>query len=738
MDSRPFDYKTVIVVGGGPIGLAHAIGMKLLNPSLRVVVLEQYPLYQRKHTLNMMHAMLEEYQHAVEGEQQVLLSQLLAKLKADSHIRTNELEEDYFKSLATQLDVEIQIQKVNEETIDDQLLSFNPSLIIGADGTHSTVSKKLFPPDNQVKHEFDYVLQLRYEIKGEEKASPLNKTQFFQNMARQGMIANEYIGAYDEAKGVTPVTTQMMISKKDFEALNGKATSQNPIKPAARHPIYRRSEIPQVVTPDQDTWSIVTPQGLYQLNKKKTSYECILDAQEIAEAKLGDILLETGTDLEAPQELQLDIDQTTVLDQLIVAKGGRSLYANYQSIPKKPLSFITQYLADQVRSGAAVLNDSISISVNEAPATHAKQVFTFYKGIPVVLVGDAGLGLSYFKGLNAGLKSTAELFLRIKKAIKGGFSRPEEFKKALSGYQEWFLNHFVPEKVKEVASYSRNYINFPWRFMESLSLMKGSSFISYDDYEMGLIREALIIKGNDVVSTDLQNDRFQFYPHRPYAPAKLVQWDSTPLYYHLKKIKKLGFDYFKPYKSKQHLIQDLKQPLVGFGNIFVGLFKIPSGIIFWDKKLFSDGCLTFLRGVLEFGTTPLAWFLKPLTRGFMNLIKPTLQAENNKGIQELSKELLQKISGEQSGFTSEQIYTLIAQCYDIHRKFNKQTDRGQKTQIALDEILCFTTLERAEKKEDKLLAITQYATLFSQAGKRPLKESHPASHPEALPSPTHS
>ncbi len=45
------------------------------------------------------------------------------------------------------------------------------------------------------------------------------------------------------------------------------------------------------------------------------------------------------------------------------------------------------------------------ISSNEAPATYAKEPVYFYQGVPVQLCGDAALGLSYFKGLNAGIES---------------------------------------------------------------------------------------------------------------------------------------------------------------------------------------------------------------------------------------------------------------------------------------------------------------------------------------------
>ncbi len=718
MESRSYD-KPVVIIGGGPIGLAHAIGMKLLNPALKVIVLEQYPIYQRRHTLNMMHAMLSEYMHAVEGKQQALLSQLLAKLKNDRHIRTSELEETYFKALAQQLGVEIQIETVKEETIKERLSSFNPCLIIGADGTHSIVSRTLFPKDNQVKHEFDYALQLRYEIKGTEKADPLPKTQFLANMSNRGVIANEYMGAYDEVKKVTPVTTQVIITKEEFETLKDKAKSKNPIKPIAKRPIYRCSQLPkEPVDPNQDTWTIIMGDRLFQLNKNRDNYECILEAKEIDDAELTHILFETAEEKSDVIEIALDLDQKTKLDALIKKKDGRSLYSNYELIPEAPKSFITEYLADQMHSGAEIVSDSVTISVNELPATHAKQVFTELNGIPVVLVGDSGLGLSLFKGFNAGLKSTAEFFLRLKASIKRGFTDPQETTKALSQYQDWFLKIFAPQKIKQASAASQKYINFPRALMMSSSVIKGSTVSVYNHYELGLIREALLAKGKDAVSTDLQNDRFNFYPHRPYAPARLVQWDITPFGYSFKKIKKIAVDYFKPYKSKQHLAQDLKQPLIGFRNIINGIIKIPVGLLFLDKKLTGDGFITLIRGTLELAMAPLTCLVKPLTRGFMNLVKPPLMIENNKGIKKLSDEIMENLNAF-NAYTPEEIYKLTTRCYDIHRKFSKQRDRGQRTQVELDEISCFNYLRDAEATHDKLTAITRYATLFCPKGGKP-------------------
>src|SRR5690242_9248184 len=93
------DNKTVVIVGGGPIGLAHAWGLKKLNKNLNIIVKEKYQEYQRKHTLIMKPTSLEALMKATHTLEDPILSGLLKRLKKDPHIRTNELEK-IFKDMA--------------------------------------------------------------------------------------------------------------------------------------------------------------------------------------------------------------------------------------------------------------------------------------------------------------------------------------------------------------------------------------------------------------------------------------------------------------------------------------------------------------------------------------------------------------------------------------------------------------------------------------------------------------
>ncbi|KTC78050.1 FAD-dependent oxidoreductase [Legionella brunensis] len=605
----------VVIVGGGPIGLAHAWGIKKLNPNLEIVVLEKYEEYQRKHTLVMQHEQLKKLMEATETTEDPTLVALLNRLKKDPHIRTNELEQ-IFKKMAQNLGVKIVNEEVKQETIHEQIFDKYPKarLVIGADGTHSVVSRALFGEDNQVKHEFDYVLQLRYEVKGEKKAGAISTIDFYQEMARQGLIANEYVGSF--ADGKTPITMQMMISKQAFEALK-TATSKNPITPFA-----------DSGNSTQD------------------------DANKISERK--------------PDEL-----------------------------PEEIKRFIYRYLAQKIKSGdhEQIDYNSIRVSVNEAPATHAKQVAQqanhTFGDVVISLGGDAGLGLSYFKGLNAGLESTAQFLAYLKPLIKQGLPDASKINEALAPYQDWFLNNFVPRKIKEVADYSTYRIRSVWKGIQIIQSIKtASTFDDEDgDTQENIIADYFKLLAKNAAAESDSNVAWRAYPHRAYDPVKLGQFSYVPIQHTLRKIAKLFIDYFKPYKSDFQLRQDFKQPLVGFNNTGVGLAKIIVGLFTLDIRRFGDGVFTLLRGAIELATWPLAWFVKPITRGIATLISNPLKIETNKGMQNLAvygQNYLNQVE-EDSDLSPQKVHELLAVCNDLHRKYSKGIQRSQATNIAVAE-----------------------------------------------------
>lgn len=638
----------VVIVGAGPIGLAHAWGIKHLNPNLDVVVYEKYPTYKRNHTLIMQYQQLEKLIKATNMQNNPKLKQLVQDLKQDPHIRTNTLQ-TLFSDIAQEMGVKIIYQPV---VIDDtqnpdpkvhHLFSAgeNPKLVIGADGTHSIVNESLFPIGNQEKKEFDYVLQLRYEVKDEKKAAAIGHVAFYQEMARHGLVANEYVGSYDKKTGRTPITMQLMISKEQFNQLQ-KATSKTPFKPFTE------------------------------------------DAELLA------------------NQPKIQLDATL--------RG-----------------FIYGYLLEKIKDfsqeSEIVDADSIGISVNEAPATYAKLVTTQAHKTAIALVGDAGLGLSYFKGLNAGLESAAEFFNNTKKAFRSGINDPAALTDGLNRYQSWFSNDFAPKKVAEVGSYSTYKIRSVMRVMEGLQSIKNSS-VEYDEFDPETILTGYF---HDVrrqpVATML---RWSPFPHRPHGIIKPGQFSYTPISHTLYKISKLLTDVFTPYKSNSHIKQDVKQPLVGVGNFFIGIGKIAAGFIRFSPYTFLDGCVTIVRGALEIATTPVTWLIRPLFKAIATAIHGGRQkVEENTGIQRLVS-LGNQLHDQGINQTSDyhKMHSLLAICNDLHRKFIKATHRGQKTMMSTDDEnqRYKAVTQSPEFDEDKVL---HYYALFTPKPQNNAVESSP-------------
>lgn len=618
----------VVVVGAGPIGLAYALGIKKLNPDLKVVVLEKYEEFQRKHTLVMQYEQLEKFMYATGIVNDEVLSRLLKHLKQDPHIRTNVLQAT-FKQLAMDCGVEVITEEVKKPTIQSQIFENYPKvqLIIGADGTHSVVSDALFPEGNQIKHEFDYVLQMRYEIEGEDKSEGVDSISFYQQMARQGVIANEYVGHFENGK--TPVTMQLMISKKDFETLKA-ATSKNPTKPFA-------------------------------------------DKRAMAEHPVEELPANIG-------------------------------------------AFINKYLLAKIKNshknGEKIDRNSIRISVNEAPATHAKQVFHVANNIPVTLAGDAGLGLSYFKGLNAGLESTAKFFETMRPVITHSFSDKNATEIALNEYQDWFVQDFSPKKVKEVAQYSTWRIRSGMFVMKAVRDMKMKSEYEFEEEQREIINDYFDLLAQDPLGFSDSEGNWRAFPHREYDPVKYGQFEDVPVKHTLKKITKQFVDYIKPYKSTFQVKQDFKQPVTGVVNIFVGIIKLATGLWNLDGKRLADGFFCVLRGIIEITTTPLTWFVKPVMRGLASWIHGPVRIEDGLGIRALAEYGKKCVSELQdTAMSPKKVFELLAVCNDVHRKFDKSIQRSESSLIKeIDEYSCYSAL--GEDTHLSCEKLNNYLSLF--------------------------
>ena len=213
--------------------------------------------------------------------------------------------------------------------------------------------------------------------------------------------------------------------------------------------------------------------------------------------------------------------------------------------------------------------------------------------------------------------------------------------------------------------------------------------------------------------TEGLDKKWAAYPHRAYDLVKLGQFEYVSLRHTAKKITKIFIDYFKPYKSVHQLIQDYKQPLVGINNLFVGLLKIIAGLFTFNFPRLGDGLFSASRGIIELVTTPLTWLIKPLTRGLATLIHGEFKKiEDNKGMEKLAQygqEYLKNINVDiPSNWAS---YELLAVCNDLHRKFVKSLERGQQTELAMEEFVIYSEIRSDYKLVPEKLI--QYFSLFS-------------------------
>ena len=605
----------VLIVGAGPIGLVNAWALKHLNPDLNVVVLEKYAEYQRSHTLIMTSDEIEELIKVIQLQDDPTLTALVKQLRKDPNIRTNTIQE-LFTKLAKDSGVDIFTEnELTADTIKTRISEEFPNirLIIGADGTHSTVSQSLFPAGNQIKHEFDHILQLRYDIKESEKSESISKRKLYELMTRKGLFAREYIGHNEDGK--TPVTLQMIISKQDYLALKDIATSKKPLKP-------------------------FTNRG-------------------------------TGVDLECTES----------------------------QLPPQIQSFLSEYLKYKIqnalREGQTLDYDSVRISVNETPATHAQKIVTSFNNARVILKGDAALGLSYFIGLKAGLKATAMFYSKMKTVVQDGFKDQKALDTQLGAYQEWFLKDFAPKKVKEVERYSFWNIRPLMKAMKSIRAFKNVSHQDSDDHLFQFMEDYVRYIATDTLTPNADK-AWRPFPHREYAPVKFGQLEYTPLAHTAKKIRKLFVDYSKPYKSYSQIVADFKQPFTGIGCVNIGLFKLLSGIFILKPKLLVDGLFHMLRGIIEIITTPLAWILKPLTRSIATKIHGGYKKiEENSGMHRLAQKGWAYLADPETNLESPRtIYNLLAVCNDIHRKFNKAQSHGQKTELKVSEYAFYSAIRK--------------------------------------------
>lgn len=207
----------VVFVGAGPVGLWTAIQTKLRDPHLEVDVLEKYSEYRRSHPLNINASSLKGCPHHPK------LQQLVQQFIANKRLSTKTIEE----GLTTfAQEIGIGIRKKAEIKDPDTLRQLYPQakVIIGSDGAHSTVRKKIFGNQMSLRTDMKFMLDVKYEVVGRGKPLPFAQ-KVYPTLKAMESLAQEYIGR--ETNGKTPITLRLFIDRKKYEQLK-EATFTHP------------------------------------------------------------------------------------------------------------------------------------------------------------------------------------------------------------------------------------------------------------------------------------------------------------------------------------------------------------------------------------------------------------------------------------------------------------------------------------------------------------------------------
>ncbi|RAP35718.1 hypothetical protein B1207_11565 [Legionella quinlivanii] len=608
-----------LIVGAGPSGLLNAIGLLHKNPGKKVLILEKRETYSRNHVVRFNHKKLEEYIKAIGGENIPELMNLYRRMKKSSAIRIRELEEA-LREIAKKAGAEIDYTEVTEET---DIYNEYPNLevLLGCDGTHSVISDKMFGKENQQKHEFDYVLQVRFEVSGQ-TPDKVDLPTWPAYLQAYGLAGEEIIGKTVDGK--TPITMQIMIPKEDFDALKPYALSKDPIRPFH--------------------------------------------------------------------------DGETKLEQ--VPPG----------VMKKVKGYLGFRLAHYTKhnTGESIDMSDVRLSVNEAPATRAQKVVKFDqledgREVCVMLSGDAALGLSYFKGVDAGLENMSKSLTAL------NTESASERRKKLDEYQAWFDEDLAPRKINEVAFYSK-YIARSTEYVTSFfNRLLGRDFI-LNTAQAERFADLYHVSQRDGADKEsftspYLHRRNYFYPILTSTPVPLSEYGND--------IKSHFKNFFGAYKSNQYLYRDLLQPFNALRHILVGAAKlilsplasviyVPlslGGFLFtvavnlskmsefkmhWQQVKSSlvssfgrmvDGTAEIGLGLM-LGVTSLLMPLKVATNLVLTKKSPTRTIETNPG---MSRLLNEAEKAENDELSINQMHALLI---DVHRKFEKSVQKGQATRVS--------------------------------------------------------
>lgn len=243
-----------------------------------------------------------------------------------------------------------------------------------------------------------------------------------------------------------------------------------------------------------------------------------------------------------------------------------------------------------------------------------------------------------------------------------------------------------------------------------------------------------------------ENSRLKYLSNAPYGR----RWNPNPhrgqqILGGLQPIADMGKDFidtFKPYKAGYHVKRDFLQPLRGVGNIAKGVanlicvsplflgntvrYAFISGSVanFASNMRLNfertaswllDGVSSLIRGVTQVVATPLTWLIKMPLRGLITAIKGAPQITQNHGMQCL-------VADGKNAVQEGEVIHLDCVRHELHRKFKKAINRGQKTNIPSkqeEELFNRQYFKYGRSyeyplREDRAIAALQYIGLFSK------------------------